>query len=92
VLGESLTIQWDGVDQIELPITVFIDGADGSEVIAREALTTETPWPESAPVSELDGGLAQAVSVTGDAGADGSVTTASNNTWSAHQAGGGNET
>jgi pimeloyl-ACP methyl ester carboxylesterase len=85
-LGDNLTIAWDGVEQIVLPITVFIDGANGSAVIAREALATESPWLESAPARELDG-LLGAVSVTGGRDAEDGVIIASNNTWSAHLAG-----
>lgn len=81
-----LSIEWDGVEQIELPITVFIDGAAGSLEIGREAVATESPWPDSAPVEEQDG-MRRAVSVTNVDETDGSVTVASNHSWSAFAAG-----
>jgi len=81
-----LSIEWDGSEQIDLPITVFVDGASGSQEIARQTLATESPWLESARVEEPDG-LRQAVSITGDHSTDGEVTVASDHTWSAHPAG-----
>jgi hypothetical protein len=79
----TLLIAWNDVEQIELPITIFIDGAGGtSEEIAQESLATGTPWPDRATVGG-DGGVIRAESVTEDRSQDGDVVTISTTTWRA---------
>jgi uncharacterized protein DUF1524 len=85
--GDTLSIAWGtGVEQIELPISIFIDGVGGtSEPIAHETLATTTPWPESATVIG-DDGVARAERITEQRSQEGGVVSESTTTWSAGSA------
>jgi hypothetical protein len=79
----QLSLEWADAEQIDLPITVYMDGVDTSEEITNEVLATESPWDVAGEVSEQTG-RPQAVSVSGESITEDGVTIANHNSWSAY--------